>query len=273
MEIAYSLRRLWRRRLWVVVVLIVALVCSIALTEKVDVFPPALHSKKGLEGGAASISLLVDSPHSAIGNLNSSLDPLVSRAALIALLTKSDSVRQQIVKRMGISPNALSATVTIPNPYSPSLPPTLSAGARANALIGDTSPFQISTEPEISAPIVDIYAQAPTGKSAIALANATSGAVRHFVSHFQHEDAIPKLSRLKLRTLGEATGGDVNSGTGVLVAILAFIGIFILGCLGILAISRIVDEFRIDRDLDEFRAAGREEEAEESSHPVSSGPE
>ncbi len=260
MEIAYTLRNLWRLRLWVIVAAVVALVGSVAITQRVSLFPPSLHSKQGIEGGAASTSLLVDSPHSAIGNINSPLDPLAARAALIALLTKSDPVQRQIEKKMGISPKLLSTTVTIPNPYSPSLPSTLSAGARANALIGETAPYQISTQPELSTPIVEIYTQAPSGKEAIALANATSESVRHYLTRLQEENAVPRLSRVDLRTLGDATGGNVNSGAGTLVLLLAFVGIFVVGCLIVLGVSRVAHDIRVDRDLDELQSVGLKKE-------------
>jgi hypothetical protein len=251
MEIAYSLRRLWHLRLWVVVVAIVAMLGSLALTENVSLFPPSLKTEQGIEFGAASTSLLVDSSGSAVGDLRKPLEPLTGRAALMAMLIRSKPVQLRISKAMRLPFGTIATSVTIPNPQNPSQPPNESAGEQASALVGQSAAYQIAVAPVPEVPIINLSTQAPTGTQAIALAKATTVAVSSYLAELQREGAVPTLSRAKLRTLGSASGGNVNPGAGRSIAVLVFFVIFILGCVLVLGISRIAQDFRISKELEE----------------------
>jgi hypothetical protein len=274
MEIALGLRKLWGLRLWVVGAAVVAVLGSVALTQKVSLAPPSLQTNQGIEFGAATSSLLVDSAEPAVGDLNKPLDPLIARASLVALLIRSEAVQTRISKAIGVPKGTVATTVSIPNPMNPNQPPNLSAGAQASGLITQGAGYQILASPEPEVPIVDIYTQAPDGSKAVALAQATTAAVSNYLGVIQKKGAVPKLSRVKLSDLGSASGGNVNSGAGLSVTVLAFLAIFIFGCLLILAVSRIVEDLKRNRDSEvlasmepphdrvdplEAEAAGRED--------------
>jgi hypothetical protein len=279
MEIALALRELWRLRLWVVVVAVVALLGSLLLTQRVTLIPPSLHTKEGIEYGAGSSAFLIDSPESAVGDLRKELEPLTARASLVALLIRSEPVQKRISRSMGLPLGTIATTVSLPNPLNPSQPPNLTAGEQASALAGQEAGYQILASPEPEVPIVDIYTQAPSGRKAVALAQATTGAVGKYLSVLQKSDTVPTLSRVRLRALGAASGGDVNSGTGFSITVLAFLAIFIIGLFLILAISRITADMRLSRSVEQHSEPpsgtdgmnnSQSDGAIEAAHPESS---
>lgn len=250
MEIALGLRKLWRLRIWVVLAAVVALLGSVILTQNVSLFPPSVGSDSGIEFGAASTSLLVDSSDSAVGDLRRPLEPLTARAAVVATLIRSEPVQRKISKEMGVPLGTIATTVIIPNPQNPNQPPNQSAGEKASALVGQTAALQIAVAPVPEVPLINVATQGPSGEKAIHLANVTINSVSHYLRVLQEEKSVPTLSRVKLRTLG-VSGGTVNSGASRSVALLAFVAIFVIGCLLILAVSRIVEDIRLSRDLEE----------------------
>ena len=251
MEIALGLRKLWRLRIWVVLVAVVALISSLVIAGKISLFPPSIGSEKSsVEFGAASTSLLVDSADSAVGDLRRPLEPLTARAAVVATLIRSEPVQRTISKRMGVPLGTIATTVTIPNPQNPNQPPNQSAGEKASALVGQTAALQIAAAPVPEVPIINIATQGPTGEAAIKLANVTVASTSHYLGALQQEKSVPTLSKVKLRTLG-VSGGSVNPGASRSVALLAFVAIFIIGCLLLLAISRIADDIRLSRALED----------------------
>jgi hypothetical protein len=250
MEIALGLRRLWRLRAYVAAVAVLALLASVFMTQNVSLFPPSVGSDHGVEFGAASTSLLVDSADSAIGDLRRPLEPLTARAAVVATLIRSEPVQRKISQEMGLPLGTVATIVTIPNPQNPNQPPNQTAGEQASALVGQTAAYQIAVAPVPEVPIINIATQGPTGERAITLSNVTVNAIGHYLRVLQKDKKVPTLSQVKLRKLG-ISGGTVNSGAGKSVALLAFFAIFIIGCLLVLAVSRVVEDIRLSRELED----------------------
>jgi hypothetical protein len=226
---------LWQRRVWVSVVVVASVMGAIVISHDVSLNPPAIHKKKTLQLGSATTNVLIDSPRSAIGNLDDPLEPLAARTSVVALLIESEAVRESIAKRVGLDPRVLTTQVERPNPES---------GARASDIVSEAAGYRVSARPEGNVPIVNLNAQAPTAKEAIAIAEASAEAVTAYVRALQTRDRIPELSRVQLRRLGPARGGAVSPGAARTAALLAFVVVVVVGCLLILVIARVRREVR-----------------------------
>ena len=97
MELALALNRLWHRRIWVALGVIVA--AAVAIESS--------HALKKTSYGTASTQMVVDAPTSALGNLKTSLVPYTARAIVYARLTNAP------VTLMEALPGALVAAVTM----------------------------------------------------------------------------------------------------------------------------------------------------------------
>ena len=93
-------------------------------------------------------------------------------------------------------------------------------------------------------PTVDVYAQAPTTKQAIALANGAVAGFARYLGVIESQGNVPGGSRVEVRQLGGATGGVVDPGTSKKVALLVFIIVMALWCCLLLYVSRVIEEMR-----------------------------
>jgi hypothetical protein len=211
---------------------------AIAINYRVSVNPPGVHKKQTLAIGAASTSVLIDSPRSAVGDLQNDLAPLAQRTSVVALLISSQAVRDDIGRRVGIPGSAIAFDRASPDP---------SQTVRSNEMVVESRGYRISTSPDAEVPIISIRTQAPTPKAAIALADATSASLQAYVVSLQQKQKIAPAFRLQVRRLGEARGGLVNPGAGTKAGAVAFIGIFLGGCILILLVTKLVDELRTSR--------------------------
>src|SRR4051812_43174100 len=106
MDIVTILRDLWRRRLLVVGVYLVALLAGTAVVYKIS-FPPKLESRK-YDVGVATARILVDTPSSQVVEVApKGSDSLGVRANLLASLMVDGNVKSAIAHRAGLDPSKL----------------------------------------------------------------------------------------------------------------------------------------------------------------------
>jgi hypothetical protein len=89
------------------------------------------------------------------------------------------------------------------------------------------------------APVLDIYAVAPTADGATKLANASVDGLRDYLGSVARKDRTPESDQVRLEQLGRATGGAINAGAGMQIAILTFLLVFTACCLGVLFLARV----------------------------------
>jgi hypothetical protein len=118
--------------------LVIALAATVLSLYKVGLLPPSVHSRDW-QIGAASTTLLIDTPQSEILNLHATTDDfgsLQARAALLGNFMASDPVKGQIAKLMGIPPSRIQAT----SPVTANVPQTFTEpGSGASATITSCS--------------------------------------------------------------------------------------------------------------------------------------
>jgi hypothetical protein len=203
---------------------------------------PSGVEKRSYVYGSAQTQILIDSPRSSLLDLNQETGPLATRAAVYAAFMRSNAITDSIAKEMGVQPGQVVAqgpfttaggTQNIPRP----------AEARSNEVRGEADTYRLVFDAQQDLPIITVYAQAPSGELAIKLANATVKATQDYVDNQETSVNVPAAAKTSIRELGPATGGDVQAGEKPLLAFMAMIATFILGCVLVVAITGLRRSF------------------------------
>src|SRR3954464_987519 len=252
MDIVTILRDLWRRRLLVVGVYLIALLAGIAVVYQIS-FPPKLESRK-YEVGVATAKILVDTPSSQVVEVApKGSDSLGVRANLLASLMVDGVVKSAIAQRAGLAPNQLvGVTDAATEPGPPAPPPRRDAFVLKTQVLTNTTGDQL--------PIIQLDAQAPDRAGAATLANAAIAGLRDYLDSKAALQQIPNADRLQVTGLGAPVATVAVRGPSNVLAIVVVIFVFGLGCaciLAALALSRgwraasererlAVDDFLLD---------------------------
>jgi hypothetical protein len=256
-DLARILKELWHRRLLVAVGLVPAFVIAISTAYHISGFPPKVTSKS-IEYGAASTQVLVDARLSPLTDLKGELSPLAMRAEVYTNLVMTEPVRAAIARDLGRPSAPLVIEGRSPNQLTRSArEPT--AEQRSNALRSETDVLRALFVAEPNLPVISIYTQGPTAKSAVALADAAASGLTNYVTALEANNRIPADRRVRISQLGQAQGGTVNEGAGRVVMVLAFALAFIGWCMLVLIGSSVLHGWREDDRLRE--RASRETDA------------
>jgi hypothetical protein len=229
MELARTLKTLWLRRRLVALGAAIAAIAALLSVYTVGLLPPSLHSRTNVFA-TASTQLLVDAPDSAFADLANDLTPLETRASVFARFLASPAALELVARDAGVPVSSIEAQ----GPYDINLPviqqePT--AGQRSSQIIGEGALYRLRFENNPVLPIVSVFAQAPTESEAIALADAAPHALSTYIDQIQQRQDTPPDRRVVIRKLGDATGGVVNDGANVQIALLVFIVVFGAWCM------------------------------------------
>lgn len=221
MELARTLKTLWIRRRLVALGAVIAAIAAFLSVYSVSLFPPSVHSRTNVFA-TASTQLLVDTPDSAFADLANDLTPLETRASVFARFLASPAALVLVAREADVPLDSIEAQ----GPYDINLPviqqePT--AGQRSSQIIGEGALYRLRFENNPVLPIVSVFAQAPTEAEAVALANAAPRALRVYINGIQAQQDTPEDRRVVIRKLGDATGGVVNEGANLQIALLVFI--------------------------------------------------
>jgi capsular polysaccharide biosynthesis protein len=243
MELAQILVSLWRRRIAVAAVIVVAALVGLATAYHIQALPPKL-THRSVASGTAETHILVDSPRSSVADINRSFDPLVARAQVLSEVLTTAPVVDRIAQQMHVPASAITAvddnsTLNVPTSV---VEPT--ASVRSNAITQEGLHYRLTFRAEPEQPTVTIFASAPNANDAIRLANVAARSSAEWVKTIQDQQAVPDSRRTQLTQLGLATGGTVNSGASRILAALAFVAILGLGCLLVLLIGNTLPAVR-----------------------------
>jgi hypothetical protein len=254
MEFARTLKALWRRRWLVALGVVVATAVALLSAFQVGLSPPSLNSRTN-EFGTASTQILVDTPNSSFANLAEEVDPLNYRAGVFARFLASPAAIGLIAREAKLPANAIEAQ----GPYEQGQPlfaiePT--ADKRSSQIIGERALYRLRFENNPNMPLITVYAQAPSDKEAVRLADAAPAALQSYVRRIQVSQHTPPKRRVTLRQLGHATGGTVNAGANVQIAVLVFLVVLILWCLLLIPAHAIAKGWRSASDRDDDDSHG-----------------
>ena len=250
MDTVTVLRGLWRRRLFVVVVVVLAALAAAGLT----------FGTKKYSVGVSSTRILVNTPHSQIVDIApKGTDSLAQQALLLASLMVDGDLKTVIAHHAGLKPGQIvgvGQSVTTPGADSSSTTPT--TGPKSYVLT--TNVLTDSAGDEL--PIIELDAQAPTVDEAQKLATAAIAGVHDYLNSVAAVQEIPNSDRLVVTSLGLPEATTQAHGPSTILAILAFIFVFCLGCTIILAVPALARGWRAaavrERMLEDERFAAYE---------------
>jgi hypothetical protein len=260
MELARTLRILWRRRRLVALGAAIAVLAALLSVYRVGLFPPSLESRTN-EFSTASAQILVDTPGSAFADLGSNIEPLETRASVFARFLASPAAVELIAQRANLPVDAIEAQ----GPYDLNVPlferePT--AEKRSSQIIGEGAVYRLRFENDPELPIITVFSQAPTRDEAARLAGAAPAALRGYIDRLQVSQSVPASRRVHIRRLGDATGGIVNEGANVQIATLVFLVVLVGWCMLLIPAHNIAHGWRESGDSEIGRSNGRVENGE-----------
>jgi hypothetical protein len=242
MELARTLKILWRRRRLVALGALMAMIVALLSVSQVGLIPPSLTSRTNVFA-TASTQILVDTPDSAFADLANELDPLDTRASVFARFLASPTAIALIAREAELPADAIEAQ----GPYDQNLPvfeqePT--AEQRSSQIIGEGALYRLRFENNPDLPIIAVFAQAPSQDQAIALATAAPAALRTYVKRIQAQQHTPASRQVEIRRLGRATGGVVNKGANLQIAMLVFLVVLAGWCMLLIPAQTIARGWR-----------------------------
>jgi hypothetical protein len=247
MEFALVIRELARRRIALAIGVLVAVVAAVLSVYRINGF--AL-KPRSLQYSSASTRVFVDTSSSVLGNLSQSFEPLQSRATVYANFMASPTVLSLIGQRAGLSGSQIYAAGPV-DPQVPRIVQEPTAVQRNVEITGETTPYRLNFNSDPNLPTIGIFAQAPTTKLAIALANASVTSLEQYVSSLEDADHIPQQSRIVIRQLGDANGGVVDGGISKALAVMVFLVVFVLWCVLMLMSTRFRESWRASANVAE----------------------
>jgi hypothetical protein len=230
MEFALVLRELWSRRRIVSVGILVGVLVAMLSVYRLD----GLSLKpRALQFSSASTQLFVDTPTTALGDVNANVSQLQTMATVLANFMASPTVVDLIGKQVGLSGQQIYAAgpVVLNQPRSVVEPTQLKRNVEVT---GETIPYRIEFLNDPSLPTIGINTQAPTTAMAIRLADASVTALQQYVTTLEENSSTPRQQRVVIRPLGHALGGVVNSGISKKLAAMIGIAVFFLWCVLVL---------------------------------------
>ena len=249
MDTVTILRALWRRRLFVAIVAIVALLAGVMVKYEL----PSLQSRS-YEVGISSAHILVDTPSSQVVNVSPrGSDTTAARADLLASLMVDGVLKATIAQQAGLKPGQLIATT------SASTDPTPGAASGSNlpgprAYVLTTQVLTNSSGDEL--PIIEVDTQAPNRAGAAKIAAAAVSGLGQYLNSKAALERIPDADRLQVNGLGVPQSSTADRGPSGSLALIVFVLVFVIGCGAILGITALIRGWRAASAREELGEAG-----------------
>lgn len=239
MTLAKTLLKLWSLRLWLGIGALVALIAAVASFT-------LIHSPVY---STATTQMIVDAPVSVIGDPKEDMTPYLTRAFVFARLMTTPAALQYIGHAAGIPGNLIAASGPIELAGDGAPQATHSPAAPSGLVLKSSAPvYKLNLLQNPQLPTVDVYAQAPTTRKAIALANGAVTGFGAYVNNLDNQSAVPDGQRLVIRQAGSATGGVVDPGASKSLALIIFVLVFTLWCLVVLFVTNLPSQLRSARE-------------------------
>jgi hypothetical protein len=235
-ETVTILRELWRRRLLVALVALLAIFVGLALTYRLSL-PP--ESRK-YEVGIANSRVLVDTPTSQVVQVDpKGSETLGPRASLIATLMVEGEVKAAIARRAGLPPKRLVAVSQA----------DIDSGSVSSSTLQDPDVNLLTTQVFASPegdqlPIVEIEAQTPSVAGAAKLASAAVDGLRDYLDSKAAAEDAKDRRRLMVAPLGDPQARVQERGPSRVIAVGSAVFILLGGCGAILGASALARGWR-----------------------------
>jgi hypothetical protein len=257
MLIGLYLRELWRHKLGLVVVAILAALATVQVVWGISLSPPRVgHDSLDMASASAEV---VDTPRS------SAVDPQVdaytlkslsNRALILGNLMASLPVREYIAEQAHVP----LGRVRVEPPLTPEQPRPLADSAHSahvSDLFKRPDEYRLSVQATPMAPVLDLYAVAPTSAAARALATSAVVGLRTYLDSVDANQQVPAVDQVRLEKLGNAQSGSIAGGASLQLGVLTFLVAFALGCMAILTLERVRRGWGIGPNADPRTSPGQ----------------
>jgi hypothetical protein len=227
---------MWHSRWACLLLLVLSSALAIWLTHDVSFNHRSLRPRH-LSFGVAQASLLVDVGDSPLADstvLTLDIDTLAND---LAQMTGSGVVLDPVAKALGTSPTRINAQSQLVGNVP--VPETEAGEAQAgNQLLDSGRDYSILARVDESSFVVQLFTQAPTGATAIRMANVAARSLARYISDTVSAERVPKRRKIILSQIGPATGGTVDSSLPADAAVLLSLVFFVLSTTALLTIKR-----------------------------------
>jgi hypothetical protein len=226
------LRDLWRLRLLVAGVAILAALAGLAVAYRL----PSMESRK-YEVGVATARMLVDTPKSQVIEVApKGSEALGVRAGLLASLMVEGELKDAIADRAGLRGDELQGVSTAGAEPTAAEPPDPRGYVLTTSVLGSADGEQL--------PIIQIEAQAPDAPAAAKLADAAVAALGSYLDSRAAAEQVSAGERLRVTGLGAAQARPEARGPRLLFAVAVAIFLFALGCAAMLGFFALLRAWR-----------------------------
>jgi hypothetical protein len=221
-------RRLWEERISALIVAVLAVVVAILITFHVSLSGPSLRPR-ALQLGVAQTSVLIDSHRSTIASTAGSKG-LAGVTINLAELMNSQVIIAPIARALGVAPDNIGVQVQVSQkiPLSQSQPLEPQVGTE---ILTTRRHYYLVVHDISGGQIIGLYAQAPTGRMALARVVAAEHSLTAYVAAATHSGRVGRPNQIVVRQLGNVYGRTldphVSEDAAVLIAVLAWILVMI----------------------------------------------
>lgn len=245
MDVAQIFRELWRRRLWMLPGVVVAILVGLSIGWHLSLAPPKLRSKT-IAINTAETSVLIDSQTSVVSDVTAPTTALTQLATIYARYMTTFPVRKAIAKTAGIPVETLNAEAPLPQTL-PDVVREPVAAQRSQKLLGEKINRTVTFRADPGFPIISIISQGASVQEAVNLANAAALGFQRYIDKFEADRRTPLGRRVVVRKLGLAVGGTVGKSAKKVGVVAAFIGVMIAWALLVLLAGNVADNWsRLD---------------------------
>jgi hypothetical protein len=232
MDTVTVLRDLWRHRILVAGVAVLAMLVGVAVLYKV----PTLESR-GYQVGVATARILVDTPSSQVVEIApKGSESLGVRANLLASLMVDGEVKTAIAEEAGLKPDQLVGISTSAGDLPVAAPQDRRASVLTTRVVTDNDGAQL--------PIIEVEAQAVDAAAAAKLASAAVEGLRDYLDSKAATQRVPDAQRLQVSGLGVPQAETALRGPRAVFALFAAILVFGIGAACILGFFAVVRAWR-----------------------------
>lgn len=240
MELGKHLRELFRLRLAVAVCFLLAAFAAVSASYKVH-FAPLEFEPRAVEIASATSEVLVDTPLSSAVDLrqgSTDMEAMTRRATLLGNVVATPPVIAYISRQANVPAGA----IRVQPPLTPDFPrPVPSPGEERSSrdLLRVPEEYRINVQIDPSVPVLRFVAQAPTAKTAEALADGAIGGLQDYLDGIAAVQETKAKNRVRLEPLGRAQGTVINRGVRVQLSIVAFLVVFGLSAAAAVFLARV----------------------------------
>lgn len=232
------------RRRWLLAGTAIALLAAGSRLVSIGVLPPSV-ALRHLGHATASTQLLVGQPHAlgSSGVQQRYATTVVPLAQTLADLMASPAVRTLIAREAAIPRAQLAVDAPVWQDVV-QVQQWPSQGKRASQLVVEGAAYRLTVDVAQTAPVIEVAAQAPDTREAIALAQAAQRALNDYGAELQASTATPSALRYEVTQI--APIGVSASGRGDLanIAGFTFATVMFIWCGGMLFFANLAEDLR-----------------------------